>query len=219
MPSSDAGRIVTFGIRPTFPASGYGYIRPGAPLNGTTALAVEAFVEKPDAATAAQYVADGYLWNSGNFMFRPGVMLDEITRFEPEIARAAKAAVDNAVRDLDFLRLCPTAFASAPKKSIDYAVMERTELAAVVPADFEWSDLGTWDAVWEIHKRDSNGNAVVGPVELIDTQDSLIYSDGSLLTTVLGCKDIIVVSTSDAVLVVARQEADTVRMLVDRLRG
>jgi mannose-1-phosphate guanylyltransferase / mannose-6-phosphate isomerase len=218
-PSSDAGRIVTFGIRPTFPASGYGYIRPGAQLNGTSALAVEAFVEKPDAATAAQYVADGYLWNSGNFMFRPGVMLDEIARFEPEIARVAKAAVDNAVRDLDFFRLCPTTFARAPKKSIDYAVMERTELAAVVPADFQWSDLGTWDAVWEIHKRDTNGNAVVGPVELIDTQDSLIYSDGSLLTTVLGCKDIIVVTTSDAVLVVTRQEANTVKMLVDQLRG
>ena len=115
LPSSQAGRIVTFGIRPTFPASGYGYIRPGAQLGGTAAFAVEAFVEKPDDATAAQYVADGYLWNSGNFMFRPSVMLDEISRFEPEIARFAKAAADNVVADLDFLRLCPTAFASAPK--------------------------------------------------------------------------------------------------------
>src|SRR5437763_3760830 len=118
------GRIVTFGIRPSAPATNYGYIRPGAKLNGGAALAVEAFVEKPDAATAARYVADNYLWNSGNFMFRADVMLDEIARFEPAMAEAARGAVNDMKRDLDFMRLAPEPFGRAPRKSIDYAFME-----------------------------------------------------------------------------------------------
>src|SRR5207244_7989344 len=154
-----AGHIVTFGIKPTGPATNYGYIRPGRKLNGGAALAVDAFVEKPDATKAATYVADKYLWNSGNFMFRASVMLGEIERFEPAMASAAKAAVAEMTRDLDFLRLADKAFATAPKKSIDYAVMEHTKLAAVVPADFGWSDVGSWNAVWEINDRDSAGNA------------------------------------------------------------
>ena len=136
--SADAaavGRIVTFGIEPTYPATNYGYIRPGKKLNGSSVQAVEAFVEKPDAVTAATYVAEGYLWNSGNFLFHAATMLAEIEHFEPAMAEAAKAAVDGLARDLDFLRLAPEPFARAPKKSIDYAVMEHTKLAAVVPAD------------------------------------------------------------------------------------
>ncbi len=128
------GRIVTFGIAPTDPATNYGYIRPGGKLNGASLFAVEAFVEKPDAETAAGYVAEHYLWNSGNFLFHARTMLAEIEQFEPEMAEATKAAVAGMTRDLDFLRLTPEPFARAPKKSIDYAVMERTKLAAVVPA-------------------------------------------------------------------------------------
>jgi mannose-1-phosphate guanylyltransferase/mannose-6-phosphate isomerase len=218
-PVASAGQIVTFGIRPTFAATNYGYIRPGARLGGSDAFAVEAFIEKPDAATAGQYVADGYLWNSGNFMFRPDVMLTEITRFEPAIMQATQAAVNNAERDLDFLRLCPASFASAPKKSIDYAVMERTTLAAVIPAEFQWSDVGSWDAVWRVLERDDSGNAVVGSAELLDTQDSLVYSEQPMLTTVIGCKDLIIVTTSDAILVVTREHADRVKSLVDRLKS
>jgi mannose-1-phosphate guanylyltransferase / mannose-6-phosphate isomerase len=217
-PLASAGRIVTFGIRPTFAATNYGYIRPGARLGGSNAFAVEAFVEKPDAATAGQYVADGYLWNSGNFMFRPDVMLAEITRFEPAIAQATQAAVDNAERDLDFLRLCPAAFLSAPRKSIDYAVMERTTLAAVIPAEFQWSDVGSWDAVWRVHEHDDSGNAVVGSAELLDTHDCLVYSEPPLLTAVIGCQDLVIAATSDAILVVPREHADRVKSLVDRLK-
>src|SRR5580693_1999188 len=142
MSAAANGRIVTFGIRPTFPATNYGYIRPGAKLDGGSAFAVDAFVEKPDAATAGRYIADRYLWNSGNFLFRADVMLGEIARFEPDIAAAAKAAVGGMTKDLDFLRLPAEAFGEAPKKSIDYAVMERTERAAVVPLDCGWSDVG-----------------------------------------------------------------------------
>src|SRR5207342_1786570 len=133
------GRIITFGIERTYPATNYGYIRPGEKLNGVSVRAIEAFVEKPDAEIAATYVAERYLWNSGNFLFHAATMLGEIERFEPGIAEAAKAAVAGLTRDLDFLRLAGDAFASAPKKSIDYAVMERTKLAAVVPADIGWS--------------------------------------------------------------------------------
>jgi mannose-1-phosphate guanylyltransferase/mannose-6-phosphate isomerase len=217
-PVASAGHIVTFGIRPSFAATAYGYIRPGARLGDSEAFAVETFIEKPDATAAEQYVAAGYLWNSGNFMFRPDVMLTEITRFEPAIVQATQAAVNNAERDLDFLRLCPASFATAPKKSIDYAVMERTNLAAVIPAEFQWSDVGSWDAVWRLHERDESGNAVVGSAELLDTRDSLIYSEEPLLTTVIGCQDLIIVTTSDAVLVVTREHADQVKSLVDRLK-
>src|SRR5204863_400731 len=144
------GRIVTFGIEPTHPATSYGYIRPGEKLNGASARTVDAFVEKPDAATAANYVAERYLWNSGNFLFHAATMLGEIERFEPVMAEAAKAAVAGFTRDLDFLRLASEPFARAPKKSIDYAVMQRTKLAVVIPTDPGWSDIGSWRSVWEV---------------------------------------------------------------------
>src|SRR6195256_646981 len=178
-----AGRIVTFGIEPTYPATNYGYIRPGKKLNGSSVQAVEAFVEKPDAATAATYVAEGYLWNSGNFLFHAATMLAEIEHFEPAMAEAAKAAVNGLTRDLDFLRLAPEPFARAPKKSIDYAVMERTKRAAVVPADIGWSDVGSWNAVWDILDHDAAGNATEGPVVMLDSRNSLVRSEKSLLTT------------------------------------
>ena len=214
-----AGRIVTFGIVPTYPATNYGYIRPGEKLNGSHAHAVEAFVEKPDAATAATYVANHYLWNSGNFLFHAATMLAEIARFEPAMAEAAKASVDGLTRDLDFLRLAAEPFARAPRKSIDYAVMERTKLAAVIPADIGWSDVGSWSAVWDILDHDAAGNATEGPVVMLDSRNSLVRSEKSVLTTVIGLDDVIVVSTADAVLVSARSKAEQVKALVEQLKA
>jgi mannose-1-phosphate guanylyltransferase/mannose-6-phosphate isomerase len=212
------GRIVTFGIEPTHPATNYGYIRPGEKLNGAAVRAVDAFVEKPDAATATGYLADHYLWNSGNFLFHAATMLDEIGRFEPEMAEAAKAAVKGLTHDLDFLRLPAELFARAPKKSIDYAVMERTKLAAVIPADLGWSDIGSWSTVWEVSDRDSSGNATSGPVVMLDSRNNLVRSEDSLLTTVVGLDDVIVVSTPDAILVAARSKAEQVKALVEELK-
>ena len=213
------GRIVTFGIEPTYPATNYGYIRPGEKLNGASVRAVEAFVEKPDAEIAATYVAERYLWNSGNFLFHAATMLGEIERFEPGIAEAAKAAVAGLTRDLDFLRLAGDAFASAPKKSIDYAVMERTKLAAVVPADLGWSDIGSWSTVWDVLEHDVAGNATDGPVVMLDTRNSLVRAEETVLTTVVGLDDVIVVSTADAVLVAARAKAEQVKSLVEKLKA
>jgi mannose-1-phosphate guanylyltransferase/mannose-6-phosphate isomerase len=212
------GRIVTFGIPPTSPATGYGYIRPGANLNGAATLSVEAFVEKPDAATAARYVAENYLWNSGNFVFRADVMLDEITRFEPAMAEAARAAVAELTQDLDFLRLAPEPFARAPKKSIDYAVMERTTLAAVVQADMGWSDVGSWDAVWDNLEHDAAGNAVSGQAMVLDSRNSLVRSDDGVFTAVIGIDNAIVITTGDAVLVASRDKAEEVKTLVEQLK-
>jgi mannose-1-phosphate guanylyltransferase/mannose-6-phosphate isomerase len=213
------GHIVTFGIRPTAPATSYGYIRPGAKLNGSAALSVEAFVEKPDAATAARYVAENYLWNSGNFMFRADVMLDEITKFEPAMAEAARAAVAELTQDLDFQRLAPEPFARAPKKSIDYAVMERTKLAAIVQADMGWSDVGSWDAVWDNLERDMAGNAVSGSAVVLDSRNSLVRSDDGVLTAVIGIDNAIVITTGDAVLVASRDKAEEVKALVEQLKS
>ena len=213
------GRIVTFGINPTFPATNYGYIRPGARLDGGTAFAVERFVEKPDAATAGRYIADRYLWNSGNFLFRADVMLDEIARFEPDIAKAAKAAVGGMTKDLDFLRLPAEAFAQAPKKSIDYAVMERTGHAAVVPVDCGWSDVGSWSAVWDALGHDADGNAATGSAVFLDSRNSLVHSDAAILTAVVGVDNLVVVATPDAVLVTSRDKAEQVKDLVERAQG
>jgi mannose-1-phosphate guanylyltransferase/mannose-6-phosphate isomerase len=219
MAAAAGGRIVTFGIPPTFPATNYGYIRPGAKLDGGSAFAVDAFVEKPDAATASRYIADRYLWNSGNFVFRADVMLSEIARFEPDIAAAAKAAVGGMTKDLDFLRLPAEAFAQAPKKSIDYAVMERTERAAVVPLDCGWSDVGSWSAVWDALGHDADGNAATGAAVFLDSRNSLAHSDAAILTAVVGVDNLVVVATPDAVLVTSRDKAEQVKDLVERLKA
>ena len=213
------GRIVTFGINATSPATNYGYIRAGAKLNGGTARLVEAFVEKPDAHTAGRYVAEHYLWNSGNFAFRSDIMLSEIARFEPEIAAAAKSAVEGMTRDLDFLRLPVEPFQRAPKKSIDYAVMERTNLAAVVPIDCGWSDVGSWNAVWDVLEHDARGNASTGPVVFHNSRNSLARSDDTILTAVVGVENIVVVTTPDAVLVTSRDKAEEVKTLVEKLKA
>jgi mannose-1-phosphate guanylyltransferase/mannose-6-phosphate isomerase len=216
---ASAGRLVTFGLRPSHPATGYGYIAPGKPVHGDAIFEVESFCEKPGAEVASRYIEDGYLWNSGNFLFRPDVMLGEIARLEPKIAQSAKLAVDGAATDLDFIRLFAPAFNQAPKKSIDYAVMEHTALAAVMPVDFGWSDVGSWNAVWDVIDRDDAGNAVSGSVELVDTERSLIFSEDQMLTAVVGCSDIVVVTTADAVLVMPRGQSEKVKGLVERMRS
>lgn len=213
------GFIVTFGINPTFPATSYGYVRPGTKLNGGAALAIEAFVEKPDAKTAGIYINQHYLWNSGNFAFGAEVMLHEIEKFEPEIAAAARSAVQGIERDLDFFRLPMEPFSRAPRKSIDYAVMERTERAAVVPVDLGWSDVGSWDAVWDVLEHDKDGNTSVGPVVFQDTRNSLARSDERILTTVVGLDDVVVITTADAVLVTSRHKAEQVKPLVECLKA
>ena len=216
---AQAGQIMTLGISPNAPATGYGYIRVGAPLDDADGNhRVERFVEKPDRAGAERLIAEGALWNSGYFLFRADVMLAELETYAPEILAATRAALDGAVTDLDFVRLDAAAFGKAPKTSIDYAVMERTERAGVRPVSFPWSDVGTWDAVWEVLPHDADGNALRGRVEALDTRGSLIHSEGEHLTTVVGLDDVVVVTTPDAVLVTSKARASQVKDLVTRLR-
>ena len=216
--AAEAGSIVTFGIKPTEPKTSYGYILPGAAIGKSGVHAVKSFVEKPDAATAARYVRDGYLWNSGNFLFRADVLLSELARLEPAMAEAIEAAVAKASTDLGFLRLQPEAFARAPLKSIDYAVMEKTDRAAVVAGDFRWSDIGSWDALFDITPHDAAGNVLHGPVVTMDASGCVVHSDGRL-TAVVGVNDLVVVSTSDAVMVIPRALSQEVRELVAKLKA
>ena len=210
------GRVVTLGIKPAHPETGYGYIQPGDIVSGDVRK-VAAFVEKPDAKTAQTYLDKGYLWNSGNFIFSAATMRDEIARFEPAMAEACAAAVSKAVVDLQFLVLDRASFESATRKSIDYAVMERTDKAAVIPADIGWSDIGTWSAVHELSAQDAQGNALTGEAVVLDGKNNLIRSDG-LLTAVVGLDNIIVIATQDAVLVVDSSAAARVKDLVETLK-
>jgi mannose-1-phosphate guanylyltransferase/mannose-6-phosphate isomerase len=215
--AAEQGQIVTFGIKPSEPKTSYGYILPGEAIGGGVHK-VKRFVEKPDAATAKKYVSEGYLWNSGNFLFRADVLLSEVARLEPEMAAAIEAAVKNATTDLGFLRLAPDAFARAPQKSIDYAVMEKTDRAAVVEGDFGWSDIGSWDALFDITQPDPQGNVVKGEAVTMDATGCVIHSDGRL-TTLVGVENLVVVSTSDAVMVVPRARAQEVKDLAAKLKA
>ena len=213
-----AGSIVTFGIKPTHPATGFGYIHTGAPVApGSAVLAVEAFVEKPDAETAVRYLAEGYLWNSGNFVFRADVMLDELQAFEPGLAGIVREAVDNATVDLGMVKIDEAAFARAHKISIDYAVMEKTHRGAVIPADMGWSDIGNWQAVWALSERDTDGNSVRGSGVVMNAKNVHIRSE-DVLTAVVGVDDVIVVTTHDAVLVLNSAQASRVKELVEQLK-
>lgn len=214
--AAERGYIVTLGITPDRPATGYGYLRPGHALEGEVSR-LEAFIEKPDEAAARAHIAAGYLWNSGNFIFPAGLMLDEIAAFEPRMAQAAAQAVADATRERGVLTLAAEAFARAPKKSIDYAVMERTRKAAVIAADVGWSDIGAWSAVADLSPRDEAGHALRGDAVILDSENVTVRSQG-LLTAVVGVKDVIVVATPDAVLVVGARHADKVKDLVARLR-
>ena len=214
------GALVTFGIKPTRAETGYGYIQRGKRF-GTRegCFAVEAFVEKPDAATARTYVEDGgHDWNSGMFLFTAEAYLAELEAFEPDIFSGCRAALRAATTDLDFLRLAEAPFAAMPSRSIDYAVMERTERAAVVPAAMGWSDVGSWTSLWEIGAKDVKGNVLMGDVVARDVKNSYIRTDGPLVA-VLGLDDIVVISTGDAVLVLPKSRAQDVKSLVDILKS
>lgn len=217
-PAARAGRIVTFGITPSRAETSYGYILAGTPDSDGIA-AVERFVEKPDADTARAYLDDGrYLWNSGNFLAGVATLEREAARYVPEVLDACRAAVKGARDDLDFLRLEPTTFARAPAVSIDYAIMERTDTAAVIACDPGWSDIGSFDALADALGRDDRGNATSGSAIHIDCRDSSAISTGPLVAT-LGLTDTVVVATPDAVLVAAADRAQDVRTVVDRLRS
>lgn len=215
-----AGRIVTFGMKPTVPETGYGYIETGAPLEGFDGVsAVSRFVEKPDAETAARFLAGGsHLWNSGMFVATAATLLAELERLVPELLAAVRSAVEGATRDLDFIRLDPAAFARAPDISIDYAVMEKTSHAAVVPADLGWSDVGSWAALWEVSPKDGDGNATHGPVELYQARNCYVRSEG-ILTGIVGLEDAVVVVTDDAVLAMHRDRAQDVKKLLEQLKA
>jgi mannose-1-phosphate guanylyltransferase/mannose-6-phosphate isomerase len=211
------GRIVTFGIRPGHPATGYGYIRPAEELQASPGVhGIAAFVEKPDEDTARRYLAEGYLWNSGNFLFAASAFLGELERVAPDIHGPVSEAVGKARRDMDFLRLDPDAFGQARATSVDYAVMEKTGLAAVVPSDFAWSDIGSWSAVWELAPKDADGNAAEGDAVFQSAHNAYVYSP-NLLTAVVGLDDVVVVTTRDAVLVAAKSRSEDVKALVSKL--
>lgn len=210
-----SGHLLTFGVRPDRPATSYGYILPGGRLEKASAVA--RFVEKPAPDQARRYVAEGYLWNSGNFLFRADVFLSELERFEPKLLAAVRAAHADATSDLDFLRLGP-AFAEARSISVDYAVMERTEAAAVLPVDYAWSDVGSWDAVAALLPRDAAGNAVVGDVTTIDAGGNIVHS-ADRLTTLVGVDEMVVISTRDSLLVAPKARAEDVKPLVARLQA
>ena len=212
------GYIVTLGIQPEFPATGYGYIKPGAKISAAGEVCqIDAFIEKPDFETAKTYCQKGYLWNSGNFIFRADVMRDEVMQFEPGIMKPVQDSVARAKTDQGLLILDEESFATAIKKSIDFAVMERTKRAAVIPANIGWSDIGTWSAVRDLTQRDANGNAVRGDGLILNAKNAYIRSSG-LLTTIVGVDNVIVVSTPDAVLVLNANQADKVKDLVDKLK-
>ncbi|MEE7457964.1 mannose-1-phosphate guanylyltransferase/mannose-6-phosphate isomerase [Methylorubrum populi] len=214
------GQIMTLGITPIRPATEYGYIRTGTSLADAPGLhRVERFVEKPDAAGAERLIGEGALWNSGYFLFRADVMIAELEAHAPQVLEAARGALAHAATDLDFVRLQAESFARAPKTSIDYAVMERTTRAGVLAVSFAWSDVGTWDAVWQVLERDARGNAVRGRVELVETTGSLVHSEGEGLTTVVGLDDVVVVATPDAVLVASKAQSGKVKDLVSVLRA
>lgn len=213
---AQAGRIMTLGIVPTHGSTAYGYLEAGPALGEEGTFALTRFVEKPDRALAETYVAEGFLWNSGNFVFSAAAMATELETHAPEVLVAARASVRGAVRDLDFLRLDEAAFRQAPQISIDYAVMEKARNAGLVRAGFGWSDIGSWDSIHAVKPADESGNVLEGAVSVLDTRDSLVRSEGPL-TTVVGLRDVVVISTPDAVLVAAKNEAGKVKDLVTQL--
>jgi len=216
-PATDG--VVVFGIKPTAPETGYGYIRRGDEMaNAPGCYQVEAFFEKPDLSTAQNFLGDGgYFWNSGMFLVSARWYLAELRRLKPALLDACQKAWDGRKSDLDFVRLDDDAFSRSEAISIDYAVMEHTQNAVVVPIEAGWSDLGSWDALWELANKDGDGNAVLGDVVTWNVQDSILQSNGPIVAAV-GVKDIVVVATDDAVLVVPRSNAQDVTKLVSLMR-
>lgn len=215
-----AGSLITFGIVPSCPETGYGYIRSGRVLaEDVNAFRMDSFVEKPDLSTARQYLESGdYLWNSGMFMFKASVLIAELDKFAPKIMTACRAAFEQKSLDLDFVRLDRDAFSLCPDDSIDYAVMEKTGEAVVIPLDCGWSDVGSWASLHEVSDSDESGNVIKGDVIAKDSSGCYIRSESRLVTTV-GLRDHIVIETSDAVVVAPRDRSQDVKSIVEQLRA
>lgn len=226
VPHALAGKLVTFGIVPTGPETGYGYIRRGNTQhlhecddNSALAYRVAQFVEKPDLQTAQGYVANGdYYWNSGMFLFRASRYLDELKQFRPDIYQACQQAMQVIEPDLDFVRVNKDAFMQCPDDSIDYAVMEKTADAVVVPMDAGWSDVGSWSSLWDISEKDSEGNVHQGDVLSHNSRNNYVFAESSLVTTV-GVENLVVVQTKDAVLVAARDQVQDVKKIVEQIKA
>jgi mannose-1-phosphate guanylyltransferase/mannose-6-phosphate isomerase len=218
IPAAEAGYLVTFGVKPTRASTAYGYLNRGAALPGMKVHALARFVEKPDAARAAEYVKDNaFSWNAGIFLFSAGRYLEELAKFEPAIGPACQGALDKGKSDLFFFRLDGTEFSKAPNQSIDYGVMERTARAAVVPVDMGWSDVGSWSALHGESAQDEHGNTLLGDAVALESRNTFVRSDKQL-TAVLGVSNLAVVVTPDAVLVADKSRDQDVKKLVDLLK-
>ncbi len=216
IPLAEQGHLVTFGVVPTHAETGYGYIHQGHELGQGSK--VKRFVEKPDADTAATYLASGeYLWNSGMFLFRASRYLEELEQHQPAMLEACCAAMAETADDLDFTRVNAEAFARCPNDSVDYAVMEKTDKAAVVPLDARWSDIGSWSSLWDVSDKCEAGNSCHGDVLHEETRNTLVRADSRLVATV-GVEDLVVVETKDAVLVAHKDKAQDVKKIVQRLK-
>jgi mannose-1-phosphate guanylyltransferase/mannose-1-phosphate guanylyltransferase/mannose-6-phosphate isomerase len=218
--AAERGDLVLFGIRATQPVTGYGYIQLGGPLPGIIGVQkVARFTEKPDAAMAERYVASGdYVWNSGIFLLAAATLIDELDRLEPQLVEACREAIAKAATDLDFLRLDAKPFQRARSVSIDYALLENTDRAVVVPADFGWSDIGAWSAVWELGQKDASGNVITGEAVTVNARGCYVHSDGPVVA-LSGVDDLIVIATGDAVLVTSKSGDQDVKVVVDRLKN
>jgi len=213
------GKIVVFGLPPTAPKTNFGYIRPGLPVGDNRDVRlVEAFFEKPKLEDALAYLREGYLWNSGNFLFRSDRMIEEFAKHAPKVLAAARRSIAAAQSGRGILRLDNVAFSASPKISIDYAVMQKSRNVAVVPGRFGWSDIGSWDAIWEMLPHDEDGNAVLGRGMMVASRNCLVHAE-EVLTAVIGGADLVVVSTPDAVLVCPRERIQEVKGIVERLQA
>jgi len=216
--AAERGNFVLFGIRASRPVTGYGYMQLGEPVPGAAGVRrVPRFTQKPDAATAERYVAAGdYVWNSGIFLLPARGLIAEFERLHPELLACARAALAQARHDMDFLRLDPQVFAQSPSISIDHAIIERTECAAVIPSAFGWTDVGSWSALWEIGSKDANANVLIGDAVVESVTGSYIRSEGPTVTA-LGVEDLVIVDTDDALFICRRDRAADVRQVVQRL--
>jgi len=216
--NAEQGALVTFGIVPDTPETGYGYIKRDAAVAGTSAFSVASFVEKPDLETAEQYISEGdYYWNSGIFLMRADRWLDEIGQHRPAILSTCRKSVMQGKQDTDFFRVSAADFLASPSDSIDYAVMENTDRAVVLPLSAGWSDVGAWSELWKVCPQDENGNVIQGDVIAEDTRNAFLLAQHRCLATV-GLEDIIVVETADAVLVASKDKAQDVKAIVNRLK-
>jgi len=216
---ADAGWLVTFGIQPDYAETGYGYILRGEAL-APAGFRVARFVEKPDLPTAERYLAEGtYAWNSGMFLFQARRYLEELARHAPAIEQAARQAYERAQTDLDFTRVDAEAFAASPNDSIDYAVMEKTDRAAVVPVSCGWSDIGSWSSLWSVAQRDADGNRHEGDVISVDTRGSLVRASERRMIATIGVEDLVIIDTADATLVARKDRVQDVKAVVDRLKA